>query len=82
MVASWRKQWHAASHGETPAAFPFGIVQLSANVDLKHPLQYTLLRWLQTGGTGALPAPNLPHTFLATAYDLGDATSPFGAVPP
>ena len=29
MIASWRKHWHEASGGATPAQVPFGFMQLS-----------------------------------------------------
>ena len=29
MIASWRKHWHKASGGATPAQVPFGFMQLS-----------------------------------------------------
>merc|ERR1711957_647477 len=44
------------------------------------------IRWFQTGSPsegvafGHLPNPVMPNTFMAVAYDLGDAESPFGSV--
>ena len=84
MVSSWRKAWHAMTDGETAADFPFGVVQISAVLGAqtlaKSALAYTLVRWEQTVGTGTLPAAALPNAFLATTYDLGDASSPYGSV--
>ena len=82
MLTSWRSSWHMASQGETAADFAFGVVQLSAVVASpdEDPLEFTLLRWYQTAGTGALPTPALPNTFLAVTHDLGDAASPYGSV--
>eukprot|EP00936_MAST-01D_sp_MAST-1D-sp1_P000222 g222.t1 len=86
LVADWRVKWHAASEGRTAADFPFGVVQLAGCPDDADSLGGVPIRVFQTGGSGVVPPamhlPNalMPNTFLATAYDLGDATSPFGAV--
>lgn len=74
MIREWRRAWHAVSHGETASDFPFGVVQISATLSAQ-PLAYALIRWAQSIGAGTVP-----NTFLVPAYDLGDATSPFGSV--
>lgn len=77
MVKHWRAGWAAGS--PTDPDFPFGVVQLAGN--LGDPLQLPIFRFVgQTQSTGVLPTSALPNSFLATAYDLGDAASPFGAV--
>ena len=83
LVRHWRRAWHEGSGGETSAAFPFGIVQLAGSTssnDTAATFGFTALRWAQTAGLGTLPNARMPHTFLATTYDLGDATSPYGSV--
>jgi sialate O-acetylesterase len=79
MVSTWRARWHAGSGGETSELFPFGVVQLSA-VIAADPIQPVPIQWYQTQQYGTLPNPKMPNTFMATTYDLGDATSPFGSV--
>ena len=57
------------------------MVQLAGDVNTADPIALPVFRWLgQTQGSGSLPNAQMPRTFLATAYDLGDATSPFGSV--
>ena len=86
LVADWRRKWTAASGGRTAGDFPFGVVQLAGCPDDADSLGGVPIRVFQTGGSGSvtppmhLPNPLMPNTFMATAYDLGDATSPFGAV--
>jgi len=82
LVADWRTKWHAASGGHTAADFPFGVVQLAPVLGY----DYSAIRWFQTGSPsegvafGHLPNPVMPNTFMAVAYDLGDAESPYGSV--
>lgn len=78
MVADWRIGWREGS-GTTDPSFPFGVVQLAADAGTSLSLPY--FRWAgQTQGHGSLPNEKLPNSFFATAYDLGDAQSPFGCV--
>ena len=86
LVADWRAKWHAGSNGNTAAAFPFGLVQLAGCPDDSDSIAGVAIRMFQTGGSanstpsGHLPNALMPNTFMAVAYDLGDETSPFGAV--
>jgi len=78
MVRHWRASW-AASSGTSPS-FPFGVVQL-AGCTGGDPLGLPRFQFIgQTQGTGSLPNAALPDTFLAPAFDLGDSSSPYGAV--
>jgi len=65
---------------ELSPMFPFGFVQLSADVDSS--LGFPLTRWRQTANYGVVPNPVMPAVFMAVAYDLGDADSPYGSVHP
>ena len=88
LVADWRAKWHAGSGGATAADFPFGVVQLAGCPDGGDApgLGGVAIRMFQTGGganntpAGHLPNALMPNTFMAVSYDLGDETSPFGAV--
>ena len=85
LVNSWRSHWHSGSGGETAGDFPFGVVQLSAvivaaNSSANSSIACTQIRWYQTRQLGSLPNPLMKNTFMATTYDLGDATSPYGSV--
>ena len=83
LVKAWRSNWHAGSGGETAADFPFGVVQLSAVTvanSANSSIACTQIRWYQTQQLGSLPNPLMKNTFMATTYDLGDATSPYGSV--
>ncbi|EOD10902.1 hypothetical protein EMIHUDRAFT_104986 [Emiliania huxleyi CCMP1516] len=79
LVKRWREGWggwRRHDHG-----FAFGVVQLAGDVDEKAPIALPIFRWLgQTQGFGSLPNTKMPNTFLASAFDLGDAASPFGSV--
>jgi sialate O-acetylesterase len=77
MVKHWRGGWGKT----TDKLFPFGVVQLAGDVNEQDPLALPIFRWIgQTQGAGSLPNAPIPQSFLATAYDLGDATSPYGSV--
>ena len=79
MVRRWREAWGGDTN--RTSALPFGVVQLAGDVDEKNPTALPVFRWLgQTQEYGTLPNPNIPNSFLATAHDLGDATSPYGSV--
>lgn len=86
LVADWRQKWFAGSDGRTASDFPFGVVQLAGCPDDTDSLAGVPIRVFQTGGGATVSPPMhlpnrlMPNTFMATAYDLGDATSPFGAV--
>lgn len=84
LVRHWRAGWAAGSN--TDPLFPFGVVQLAGDV-ATDTLALPKFRFVgqtqgngSAGATGSLPSAALPASFLAPAYDLGDATSPFGSV--
>lgn len=70
MIAAWRSEWHAATHGQTDSAFPFGFVQISSweapTPDAtKADDHWAVVRAAQS------EALQLPNTFMAVAIDLG-----------
>jgi sialate O-acetylesterase len=81
MIHDWRTHFSTSPRQSDPL-FPFGFVQLAADHDAVPDLGFPLIRWSQTRELGMVPNPTLPEVFMAVAYDLGDATSPFGAVHP
>eukprot|EP01084_Bolivina_argentea_P188583 324604_1 len=89
MIEDWRAKWHLYS--DTSPDFPFGFVQLSTWNDAKgnkpcgddiNCQSVPIVRWAQTANYGYVSNPKMPNTFMATAIDLGDPTSPFGDVHP
>lgn len=78
LVTHWRAAWAAGS--KTDPMFPFGVVQLAGDLG-NDTLALPKFRFTgQTQDTGVLPNDKIPNSFLATTYDLGDSTSPFGSV--
>jgi len=83
MIQSWRESWHNATGGVALKSWPFGFVQLSTHdgsigsygENLTAP-GYAGVRWAQTAGYGTAPNPAMPDTFMATAVDIGQASSP------
>ena len=71
LVSSWRKVW-SATPGTTDPEAPFGIASLADGTDEGFGVNMRGFRWAQTGGYGVLPNPQMPATFLADAFDLGD----------
>eukprot|EP00038_Savillea_parva_P003965 m.132500 g.132500 ORF g.132500 m.132500 type:complete len:378 (+) comp11335_c0_seq2:1686-2819(+) len=65
MVESWRDIFN------NPTA-AFGTVTLAAGGSEGNGQNMAGMRWSQTANYGTLPAPNLPYSFLAQAFDLGD----------
>ena len=89
MIADWREKW--AQNSNTSIDFPFGYVHLStwadttANKTCGNDIgcQYVaIVRWGQSANYGYVPNAAMPNTFMATAVDWGDPTSPFGDVHP
>jgi sialate O-acetylesterase len=91
LVQDWRRKWHAASGGQTPADFGFGICEIAPVIPAPtDSFAATAIRWFQTGSdprnatvqkaVGHLPNKYMPNVFMAVTIDLGDATSPFGSV--
>lgn len=89
MISDWRRQW--AQNSNTSIDFPFGYVHLStwgdttANKTCGNDVecQYAaIVRWGQSGNYGFVPNAAMPHTFMATAIDFGDPSSPFGDIHP
>jgi hypothetical protein len=70
MVALWRKSWSVVP-GTTDPNAPFGVVSLASGGS-EGGTDIGGMRWSQTANYGTLPSPELPHSFLAHAYDLGD----------
>ena len=86
MIADWRLKWSQMS--DTNATFPFGFVQLSVwDDETKNQTcgnntvctDAAIVRWGQTGNYGFVPNENMTNTFMATAIDLGDPTSPWNS---
>eukprot|EP01084_Bolivina_argentea_P188213 324055_1 len=89
MIADWRLKW--SQNSNTSINFPFGYVHLStwgdstANKTCGNNIecQYAaIVRWAQSANYGYVPNPIMPNTFMSTAVDLGDPTSPFGDIHP
>jgi hypothetical protein len=70
MVDLWRKTWSKEPDTTDPLA-PFGIVTLASGGS-EGGSDIGGMRWSQTGNFGTLPSPDMPKTFLAHAFDLGD----------
>ncbi len=70
MVDLGRKSWSKIP-GTTEPLAPFGIVTLASGGSEGGP-DIGGMRWSQTGNYGTLPSLEMPNTFLAHAYDLGD----------
>lgn len=86
MISDWRLKWSLNS--DTSPNFPFGFVQLStwndgaANKTCGNDYACTVgavVRYGQTGDMGYVPNSLMPNTFMATAIDLGDPTSPWNS---
>ena len=71
MLEGWRVAWRVKS----PAELPVGVVTLAGGTDEGQPYSMPSMRYAQTGNRGFLPAPGLPATFMAQAFDLGDPCS-------
>jgi hypothetical protein len=70
LVREWREAWSATA-GTTDPLAPFGLVTLSQGDD-ESAAGMGSFRWSQTANMGSLPNQELPRTFLAHGYDLGD----------
>ena len=70
MVDLWRKSW-SKRPGTTDPLAPFGIVTLASGGS-EGGSDIGGMRWSQTGNFGTLPSDEMPMTFLAHAYDLGE----------
>jgi sialate O-acetylesterase len=70
MVKLWRSAW-SKTVGTTDPVAPFGVVTLASGGS-EGGSDIGGMRWSQTANYGSLPAPEMPNTFLAHAYDLGD----------
>lgn len=82
LVEQWRRQWYEGTNGATDRNFPFGFVQIGPLDNTPGPGALLssaafMQRMGATAGYGHAPNPELPNTFMATAFDLGD---PVGAV--
>merc|ERR1712107_885003 len=83
MIQSWRDHWYEGTQGNSLQSWPFGFVQLSTHgggvqgygLGLEEP-GYPALRWAQTAGYGSAPNPSMQNVFMATAVDIGQASSP------
>ena len=72
LIVQWRQLW-SITPGTTDPDAPFGVVTLaSSGGEGANGLAMGAMRQAQTAGFGVLPAPGLPKTFLAQAYDLDD----------
>eukprot|EP01084_Bolivina_argentea_P283285 485111_1 len=89
MISDWRQKW--ALNSNTSDAFPFGYVHLSTwgdgtnNKTCGNNIGCTtagIVRWGQSANYGYIPNKIMPNTFMATAIDLGDPTSPYGDIHP
>ena len=74
LVRGWRAAWSATPNTTAPLA-PFGVITLASSGSEGGP-NMGAMRWAQTASFGVLPAPALPATFLAQAYDLDDEWGP------
>jgi hypothetical protein len=70
LVEVWRKQWSVVPGTTAPLA-PFGIVTLASGGS-EGGDDIGGMRLSQTGNYGTLPSPEMPNTFLAHAFDMGD----------
>ncbi len=78
-------------YSNTASTFPFGYVHLSTwgdstanktcgdNVGCQ---QAAIVRWAQSANYGYVPNAAMPNTFMSTAVDYGDPTSPDGDIHP
>ena len=88
MISNWRTRWHIASN--TSLLFPFGFVQISSWNDSANGtcssagqcIDTAIVRHGQLGNYSMVPNKAMPSVFMATAIDLGDATSPFTDIHP
>ena len=88
MIDDWRMKW--AINSDTNKDFPFGFVHLSTWSDSANGTCITgstceataIVRHGQTANYGYVPNEKMKNTFVATAIDLGDATSPYGDIHP
>ena len=71
MMKLWRSVWSAVP-STTPADALFGIVGLASGTSEGHDYNMPYFRHAQTAGHGALPNPDMPNSFLASGYDIGD----------
>lgn len=70
LVRRWRQLWSSEPDTTDPLA-PFGVVTLAkGGSEGGHDIGG--MRWSQTANYGVLPNPEMPNTFLAQAFDLGD----------
>ncbi len=69
MISDWRKKFSSFEY--------FGFVQLASYISN---LDVPGIRWAQTAGYGYVPNEKMPHTYMSSAIDLGDKTSPYGSV--
>lgn len=75
LIKQWRAVWSRTA-GTTNAAFPFGIATLAAGTDEGFSYHMASFRWAQTANHGILPNKDMPNTFVAQGYDIGDPWSP------
>jgi len=71
MMKLWRSVWSAVP-STTPADALFGIVGLASGTSEGHDYNMPYFRHAQTAGHGALPNPDMPNSFMASGYDIGD----------
>ena len=71
LIKQWRAVW-SATKGTTSATFPFGIATLASGTDEGFPQHMASFRWAQTANHGILPNKDMPNTFVAQGYDIGD----------
>ena len=70
MVKLWRQEWSKVSGTTNPLA-PFDIVSLASGGS-EGGTDIAGMRSSQTGNYGSLPSIDMPNTFLAHAFDIGD----------
>ena len=70
MVKLWRQAW-SKEPGTTDPLAPFGIVSLASGGS-EGGTDIAGMRSSQTGNYGSLPSIDMPNTFLAHAFDIGD----------
>ena len=78
LVKMWRQAW-SKEPGTTDALAPFGIVSLASGGS-EGGSDIAGMRSSQTGNFGTLPSKDMPNTFLAHAYDLGDPWQGFSTL--
>jgi para-nitrobenzyl esterase len=71
LVRSYRALWSAVP-GTTDPLAPFGLTTIAAGGSEGNDEHVAAIRWSQTANYGHLPNPEMPNTFLAQAFDLGD----------